>query len=763
MSQDIIVGIGGGKFAPAGKVTGSQLAKMLLVALGYSPDHQKYAGSAWEVNVNTDASARGFYEDLEDIDPSAPLTREHAAEMIWNALNANEVEYQNQLVTDENGQLSSKAVVKDRTDIDNNKITLLEDKYNTFNDYGLLTEYHWNTADKDYDYSISDYRYSADTSLHRNAYKYSSTSDYGDLFGMYVKVVATYDKKTSSVKVFGIVPDDSKVVASGIVDDLEYSASKEIKIDGTKYKTDGNATALQAVAFNDFSSKDKVFDQDNKVTLAGYFEMYAIDEDGNDKVDLIVYKPVYPAEIKSVGTKSIGLSYLNNALTANDAINMVIEDNDIYDGYAKNDYVVVVDQKNNPMDEYSVTKMDTFTGKVTAIQGTSKVQVDGSWYNNVTSGTSFRQDGNYEYGNIGSFVCYADQKGAASLTDVLYLDAIQKDNLSTRAKVYFYDGNSNTITISDIYQADGETPVRVNNSSNDVKGLYTYSEKNGEYELTKVASPDNLLGYKYTIPSGITKASDNVAGKMTSANGTYIINDDAVVFLSYMKDGAPKVKVVSGAVAKNYNAAVTGSGEALYDTANGNDKVVVAWINITGDEPNAKGVSGNYAYVTGNTFTTKIDGTKVVGYPVWDGKEELTIYDEASSVASGVSKGSLITFDNLGEGNVDNVKVAENAPYTLTFASVKGVDGDTFTTYGSSDTYIITKDTTILYINSADKEGQDNGSLQEAATTGTGTVTPTKNIAFVVDEADGTSTNAWKLDLLVIDVENDISGVNGFH
>ena len=64
VSQDIIVGVGNNKFAPAGKVTGSQLAKMLLVALGFSPDHQKYAGSAWEVNVNTDASAKGFYDKL---------------------------------------------------------------------------------------------------------------------------------------------------------------------------------------------------------------------------------------------------------------------------------------------------------------------------------------------------------------------------------------------------------------------------------------------------------------------------------------------------------------------------------------------------------------------------------------------------------------------------------------------------------------------------------------------------------------------------
>ena len=621
VSQDIIVGVGNNKFAPAGKVTGSQLAKMLLVALGFSPDHKKYAGSAWEVNVNTDASARGFYEDLEDIDPSAPLTREHAAEMIWNALNANEVEYQNQLVTDENGQLSSKAVVKDRTDIDNNKITLLEDKYNTFNDYGLLTEYHWNTADKDYDYSISDYSFDADARVHHGAYTYASATDYGDLFGSYVKIVATYDKKTSSVKVFGIVPDDSKVVATGILNDLEYSADKEVKIDGTKYKTDDYANGLLAVAYNDFSTKANIFTgTDHDLAQPAFYEMYAIDENGNDKIDLIVYKPVYPAEIKSVGSKKIGLEYLANTnvtpLTAESAKNMAIEDNNIYEGYAKNDYVLVVDQNNNPMDEYTVTKLDSFTGKVTGIRtNNTKLEVESTWYDNDT-GKTLRQDGNYEFFNINSFVFYADQKGAASLTDVLYVDVIDDNNpLGTKAKVYFYDGTSNTVDVGDVYENNGVTPTDLKPET-----LYTFSLKNGEYELTEVGSPDNLLGYKDAVPQTISKASDNVAGKLTTDKGSMAFNDDAVIFLKYKdadNNNKDKVKVISGAVAKNYSRPVAAEGgQVLYDTVSNNDKVVVGFIKTLGDEPNAKGVSGNYAYVTGDTFTTKIDGTKYVGIPV---------------------------------------------------------------------------------------------------------------------------------------------------
>ena len=37
-AQGIVSGVGGGRFSPAGNVTGSQLAKMLLVALGYRAD-----------------------------------------------------------------------------------------------------------------------------------------------------------------------------------------------------------------------------------------------------------------------------------------------------------------------------------------------------------------------------------------------------------------------------------------------------------------------------------------------------------------------------------------------------------------------------------------------------------------------------------------------------------------------------------------------------------------------------------------------------
>ena len=106
VAQGIVAGIGGGKFNPNGNVTGSQFAKMLLIALGYNADTQGYVGAPWEVNVNVDASAKGLYVDLAGMDPAKALSRDNAAQMVWNALNAYEVEYKYNLVT-QNGQLTS--------------------------------------------------------------------------------------------------------------------------------------------------------------------------------------------------------------------------------------------------------------------------------------------------------------------------------------------------------------------------------------------------------------------------------------------------------------------------------------------------------------------------------------------------------------------------------------------------------------------------------------------------------------------------------
>ena len=312
-AQGIVSGVGGGKFAPAGNVTATQMAKMLLVALGYNADNEGFTGNAWATNVNVRASQKGLYEDLENIDVNAALTRDNAAQMIWNALNAYEVEYKTTLITDSKGQLTSQITVQDKLVQGTEgfvKITLLEDKYESKTATGILTHIEWNDTDKEYKYTIGEDVKNAQGVVTTAAPTFQSASDFSDLFGMNVKVVYTKDKKTNDIKVFGIVPKDSKILAKGIMDDIEYSDTKEIKVDGTKYKTDEAVSSLKAQAFN--GGKVDLFNSKAvNSTLKPYYTVNVIDNDNDGKVDVVVYLPVTVAKVTYAGSSSItaGKSY----------------------------------------------------------------------------------------------------------------------------------------------------------------------------------------------------------------------------------------------------------------------------------------------------------------------------------------------------------------------------------------------------------------------------------------------------------------------
>ena len=90
-SQGIIAGKGGGVFAPNANVTAAEAAKMLLVAIGYNSDVQGYEGAQWAINVTRDAQLSNFYDGLS-VTSNQALTREQAAQMIYNAIDTGVVE-----------------------------------------------------------------------------------------------------------------------------------------------------------------------------------------------------------------------------------------------------------------------------------------------------------------------------------------------------------------------------------------------------------------------------------------------------------------------------------------------------------------------------------------------------------------------------------------------------------------------------------------------------------------------------------------------
>ena len=90
----IIAGMNATTFAPTANVTGTQFLKMALVTLGYDQEAEGFVGSSWAVNVLALARKLDLIDGLKDgWKPEADLTRQEAAQILLNTLNADTVEY----------------------------------------------------------------------------------------------------------------------------------------------------------------------------------------------------------------------------------------------------------------------------------------------------------------------------------------------------------------------------------------------------------------------------------------------------------------------------------------------------------------------------------------------------------------------------------------------------------------------------------------------------------------------------------------------
>ena len=96
----IVSGDNHGNFNPDKTITGTEAAKMILIALGYNAQNEKYVNDAnWALNINVDASAKGLYDDVAVL-PAAGLSRDDAAQMLFNGMEAKMVEYDYKLNTE---------------------------------------------------------------------------------------------------------------------------------------------------------------------------------------------------------------------------------------------------------------------------------------------------------------------------------------------------------------------------------------------------------------------------------------------------------------------------------------------------------------------------------------------------------------------------------------------------------------------------------------------------------------------------------------
>ena len=363
----IVAGDGTGKFNPNATVTGSEAAKMLLVAMGYKSEVEGFTGSNWAIAVNVRANQKGLYSDLS-ISVDEGLTRDSAAQMVYNALDAGVVSYDYTLVTDGSTISSSPTL------IDNNNKTLLEDKFNAVKVEGVVVanEVANLSSTSEKGSALEDGKTSIaitnddDQSAYAGTKTFAVSTDINDL-GRSVVIYVKKDSNSTKAEVLGsaITSSDNKVVVDTTKDAIaDVADDNDLTING---ETKVAANYGNLMAYSKYTDPK----------TAG-IEKILIDTDADGDVDYVLMNTYSFGKVTTYTTSgdgSIAVSAGTYALSANDKDDVVG-----FDDVAKNDYVMAAYIGG----DLHVSKADTVVGVLEAYKGVSpatKLTVDGTDYN----------------------------------------------------------------------------------------------------------------------------------------------------------------------------------------------------------------------------------------------------------------------------------------------------------------------------------------------------------------------------------------------
>ena len=757
-AQGIVSGVGGGKFAPNGNVTGVQLAKMLLVSLGYKSENEGFTGNAWATNVNMRAAQKGLYKGLEKMDTSAAITRDNAAQMVWNALQAYEVEYKTTLVTDSKGQLSSQVTVQDKVVGSNNdKITLLKDKYDADVNIGTLVS----VDGKDLTITMSNSdRAESDT---KDTDFTKLGTDYSALLGQKVKVIFKGGKAND---VLGVYATGDNTVYSALMNEVEKDGAK-VKFGGTSYSVDNgkiktttvkaDGTQIEEVKTVDyFNGKDLSLDT---VTF--------VDTDDNDKIDTAIVREYVAGEVTYVSSDKITMG---STTVSSYAKSYKYADENISKDVSKDDWAVI--SANLYKDCKDINKATVVNGTLDGIKtktGYQQFKIEGTWYNISKTNASDVSNGDTVQAYIvnGVIVKIKSNDGKGGYPTNIAV-AVSGPINGDQVRIRYFDGTSKLVTISDnttitpqpgtAYKVSGsDASMKLENTLEKGKKYNSYT-----YAGTGVANPDG----------------DNDA---VTISGKNVKVDDSAAVILY--DGNGRSKMLTG---KQYNALTksqfgdkAGNVTAAFTKEkNGLTRVMMLAVNTT--KMTISGQSyDNYAYVVTDNGKNK-DGNAV--FTIWttDNKYvENVVWENATN---SVTKGSLIGYSSIDSNNViKDAVVIKNIDEigtsgTTAVTSVTGSTtfSDTTVYYGANRSddskfitvdqrkFKITADTAVLFVDSAaDKDnaigvnytyGSTAMAKAEEYTSGS----YSNNVMFIVDENG--KTDDVNLKVLVIDTTGVFDG-----
>lgn len=592
----IITGDGAGKFFPTAPVDGYAFAKMVLCALGYNAEAEGYVGSNWSINVAKDA------KDLDlakgGVDLSKALTREQAAQVMFNAIKCKPVDEYDQTGTSVTiagvevntawgeAKLESKTYYELTWDTNNGALTYI-DGPSEIDDFNRLA-HSWMFEGK----SVGTY---ADEAAKFVITKKMTAKDVATMFKGYTLGGYKVNEDAALLAGHGMgyrVADDA--TATGFVNgtNTAYAIS---------HLTD-NGKAVEI-----YAGSDMKIDQ---IVVINYAVDEVTDITTNAKTGAVTYK------FKTVG------NYTNTEDTATV----------VFAGEVAKGDVVTVAATNDELYVYPTTKM---TGTVASVNQSSVATINGeSFKKQYSTSVSFAPSAtntNFWLDQFG-FVVKSDAVASATTNFAYVLDLATKATTgfdvvpSAQVKVLLADG---TLGIYDIefvkkaagyymVDADGQllgnpfTPTTADSVTtyvndyllNDDTQTYLYEISGNNIRFKEAAKGNEktfVAGMSYTNDADTTaqyvqKNDTSIFVHYLAQNDTAVLNS-ATTFIFYDAGDEEVEKVVVGN---------TKLGDYKFHYVTGNDVVMTA--NKAGTAYTAK-----YVFVVGG-FEAESGNVDAYGY-----------------------------------------------------------------------------------------------------------------------------------------------------
>lgn len=614
-----------------------------------------------------------------------------------------------------------------------------------------------------------------------------SAVDYTALYGQQVKVV--YNTKDKSV-IYGVYANDSSVVVEGFIGDMTAASDDvagEIKINDVIYKLDDTAATTEVYYTNGSTASNNatrsLADMANGTNDFGntgnYYSYKMIDNDGDGKINCVMVTPFTFAKVTYVGSDSATFT-LQHGNDTGVTGNVKLADIIAYEGMAKDDYVMAINSTAASKETDTYTKLDVVTGTVTGLRDTDgngsydEFKIDDNWYTANLPNVTLNSGDNVEYIALGNHIYYAKvlegtigadavavvydiadktvtgigsnyieaglllADGTKVIGEVVEVNSDEVDTGDTTATTFTgadAKGDSTTVAASALkgelvkYEVDGD------------KGIHVWTIPAG-YDAA--AASTQIMGFDGTLAAGASfnNSNDQVGGKELA--------DDAVVFVwNSAKDDA---KVYTGKEIKNTQYATFGGGTTyatgLYGKTNGFSyaQVVVlqaaTWPTIT--------TGSGYGYLVKDAYANKEDGVWYRYYSYWNGSEVVEAKEKDQSSVADFKAGSVITFDDNGDGTIKNVSLP-----LVRLGYVTGVNADGRVEISDeTDNTKYNADTTIFYVDSGavTPTGIAGGEITEGVDINNDGYKE-NNVMFITG---GNNTFA----LIVVDVKHNIQKVN---